>query len=200
MPKNKSNQGEDPIEQLPCKYEIEFTSRQNVMVAKCKECEGEGDLTDQKCLSGMLNAISKEFNIDSIILSHFVERFYEKNAVDVLRDMAGLVKEFDRLSFRDPLKQYFSEKEIPSQRSKCQACEKNPQNLFPELRGLFIMDIEKFYKNFTQRIRTVYTTTNEPKCKKCISTTNNDIIYIFDKLENLRTDILYKAFRVVEKT
>ncbi|UCF08837.1 MAG: hypothetical protein JSW28_03870 [Thermoplasmata archaeon] len=199
MPKNKQDKSGESVEQLPCKYDIEFSSRQNVMVAKCKECDGEGGLTDQKCLMGMLNAVSKEFNIDSIILSHYIERLYEKDAVDVLRHMARLVKEFDRLSIRNPLKQYFSEKEIPAQRSKCQGCDMNPQNLFPEMRQQFIMNVENFYMVFLDRVRSIYSASKDPKCKQCLSTTNSDIVYLFDKLEDLREDIIYKAFKIKVK-
>jgi hypothetical protein len=200
--KTKSNQGNVEEEELSCKWNVEHEYREIRIIADCKDCGGEGNLNESNCMKGILEAVSSENNADVVILSHFVETQYFGYSLELIRRMAQVMQELSQLSMREPYKEYFqTNKEMTSsqksqQKSTCERCKKNPQTLFPGLKQIFTTDIQEFYKNLFKSAKKM---NKGPTsfCGPCLKSTESDIVYMFNKLENLRAFIFYRGYNIV---
>lgn len=185
-----------------CRYNIKRESNKTKMIADCKECGGRATLKNSKCMIGILNAMSKEYNVDSIILSHYIETRYSDAAMDLLRKKVELLREFDQLSIREPYNEYFlNDDELTSaqkskQKTVCEKCGLKPSLIFTTLKNSFIKDIDHFYNDFSSLSGNI-AKHKEPQCSSCIKTSKSDFIYIFNRLEELRAFVVYEGFQIV---
>ena len=61
------------------------------LIIDCKEApESEADLRHPKCRSAVLGHLEHEFGVESVILSHYVERQYGPRAMEALRRILAL--------------------------------------------------------------------------------------------------------------
>lgn len=199
--KNKSQFGE---EEIVCKYRLQHDSNKVTMIADCKECGGGGEpnLNNRTCLTGILNGLSQEYNVDSVILSHYTETKYADASMEILRMMVEIVHDLEQMSIREPFKEYFaSDEELTSsqknqQKITCERCGLRPENLFDSLKKHFLGDLNLFYtelNNFSKQVEDNV----EDSCAKCMHATKSDLIYLFNKLENFRAYVIYKGFQIV---
>jgi hypothetical protein len=172
------------------------------MIASCKECDGKADLKDSICFSGILNGLCQEFNVDDIILSHYIESKYADDSMQVLRMMVEIVNELEHMGIRKPYAEYFeSDSDLSSsqknkQKDTCDKCALAPENIFTPLKKHFVKDLNVFYEEFNKLLGTIQKNSNET-CARCISETKSDLIYLFNKLENLRALVIYRGFQIV---
>ncbi len=188
----------DPI----CKYRLSFDSNKITMIASCKECDGKADLKDSHCFSGILNGLCQEFNVDDIILSHYIESKYADDSMQILRMMVEIINELEHMGIRNPYTEYFefdsdlSSSQKNKHKDTCEKCELSPENIFSSLKKHFVKDLNIFYEEFSTILGKVQGQNHE-KCARCVSETQSDLIYLFNKLENLRTLVIYKGFQIV---
>jgi hypothetical protein len=172
------------------------------MIADCKECSGKADLIDSTCLSGVLNGLYNEYNVGSVILSHYIETKYTHNSMQMLKMMVALLQDFEQLSIREPFMEYFQGNEELSsqfknqQKLKCDKCSLKPEKIFNGLKKGFLEDMNGFYENLMTISKNVGDNSNED-CALCINATQSDLMYLFSKLENLRSFVIYKGFQIV---
>ena len=189
-------------EQFVCKYHLQHDLNKITMVADCKECEGDSNLNNQSCLNAILNAMCQEYNVDSIILSHYVETKYADDSMQMLMMMVDIVHNLEQMSIREPFKEYFAnDPKLSSslknqQKNICEKCELKPEKVFSGLKKDFLRDITRFYTELDNVIREVGTNENEA-CNRCMKATKSDLLYLFKKLEDFRAYVIYKGFQIV---
>jgi hypothetical protein len=116
--------------------------------------------------------------------------------------MVEIVNELEHMGIRKPYSEYFeSDSDLPSsqkskQKDACEKCGVTPENIFNPLKKHFVKDLNVFYEEFNRLLGKIQDQNNE-KCAMCISVTKSDLIYLFNKLENLRAHVIYKGFQIV---
>ena len=198
----KENKQELEDQKAVCKYRLQRDSASITMIADCKECHGEANLTNSTCLSGILNGLYNEYNVNSVILSHYIETKYTHDSMQMLRMMVEILQDFEQLSIREPYNEYFKDNNQLSSQSKnqqkmeCEKCQLKPEKIFSRLKGDFLSDISGFYETLENISKEVaYKSNND--CELCINATESDFMYLFSKLENLRSFVIYKGFQIV---
>lgn len=197
--KNKSQSGD---EEFVCKYRLQHDSNKITMIADCKECGGESNLNDQACLTGILNGLCLEYNVESVILSHYTQTKYADESMQMLRMMVEIVNELEHMGIREPFEEYFAnDTRLASsfknqQKAKCEKCALKPEMVFTRLKKDFLQDLSLFYTDLDNLSKQVEAE-KERACAKCVKATKSDLIYLFNKLENFRAYVIYKGFQIV---
>jgi ssDNA-binding Zn-finger/Zn-ribbon topoisomerase 1 len=172
------------------------------MVAQCMDCRSDAGLHNKQCLTGILNGLAQEFNVDSVILSHYIETKYADESMRVLRMMVEFFQNLDQMAIRDPYNEYFADNEELSsstrnqQKGKCEKCAVKPEAIFSSLKKDFLKDVSKIYytfNNFTEKVAA----NREETCERCMRATKSDMVYLFNRLENFRAYVIYKGFQIV---
>ncbi len=184
---------------LTCNYEIGYEGREAKMIVHCKECPGAHSIKDDRCRAALIRALSQEYNINSITLSHHIETQYFGRSMELLSQMVYLINELDNLALRDPIDDYFRD-ERARKKHPCVTCGANPNRLFSELRKTFIRDLGEFFaqlKSLPKDIKRI----GEPTryCRKCQETTIDDLTYTFDMFEELARFLVFEGFNIVLK-
>jgi hypothetical protein len=106
------------------------------------------------------------------------------------------------MGIRKSYGEYFeSDSDLPSsqknkQKDACEECAYAPENIFTPLKKHFVGDLNVFYKEYNTLLGKIQDHSDE-SCARCISETKSDLIYLFNKLENLRALVIYKGFQIV---
>jgi hypothetical protein len=172
------------------------------MVADCKDCKGDADLNDQTCLTGVLNGLCQEYNVDEVILSHYIETKYTDDSMQMLMMMVNMVHDLEQMSIREPFGEYFAHDSRLSssfksqQKNVCEKCELRPERALSSLKKLLLMDISHFYTEFSDLSQKVENK-GEKACAECMKATKSDLVYLFNKLEGLRAFVIYEGFQIV---
>ena len=148
------------------------------LIVDCKEApESAATLRDPACLSAVLGHLEREFGIESVVLSHYVERQYGAKAMDALRHILTLANLLGQLGERPPSPNFpgVSRKQV---RAKCGACPFNPRTLFEGLRSRLGRGFVDFHAGFSESTEKLHRY-REPGCRACVSATTNDLIYVF---------------------
>lgn len=153
------------------------------LVVDCKEApESAADLRDPSCLAAVLAHLEREFGIESVVLSHFVERQYGADAMDALRRIVAMANLLNQLGSRPPAPNFpgLSRKKV---NAKCAACPFHPKTLFDGLRSRLERGYAEFHEAFTGATEQLHRY-KEPGCGTCVSATTNDLIYLFRSATN----------------
>lgn len=197
-----TDKSQERNEQFMCQYHLSREQNQIAMVADCKECDSEASLNHQTCLTGILNGLLQEYNVDSVVLSHYIETKYADDSMEMLMMMVDLIHELEQMSIRNPFKEYFSDDESLSSSSKsqqktaCEKCELRAESGFLVLKKAFLSDIAGFYDELSKFSKQV-NANKKDACAKCMKATESDLTYLFNKLEDFRAFVIYKGFQIV---
>ncbi len=185
-----------------CKYHLSHDSNKITMIAECKECEGEATLSQKTCFTGILNNLCQEFNVDDVVLSHYIETKYTSSSMQMLRMMVEIVHDLEHMGIREPFAEYFendptlSSSQKNQHKNSCAKCEFKPEKVFNPLKKHFLKDVSLFYDELKRIARQVETQENNT-CINCVKASKSDMIYLFNKLEDLRALVIYKGFQIV---
>lgn len=183
-----------------CRYELRQSERQCQIVARCSSCDGKGDLTEKRCFSGMLDALSQETNVNAVILSHYFERMYKDDGLEVLSRIVRIGSVLDQFASRNPLEHFQGEREKGRYGGLCRKCDVNPQKLFSDLKNSLFSELKGFYKELGDRSKSLMSflmSTDRTECRECVSKTSEDFVYVFNRLEEFRAFVMLKGFQVV---
>ncbi len=198
----KENKVSQDAQRTVCKYRLQRDTQAITMITDCKECKGHANLTDSTCLSGVLTGLYNEYNVDSVILSHYIETKYTHDSMQMLRMMVEILQDFEQLSIREPYNEYFKDNDQLTTQSQnqlklvCEKCILKPENIFMKLKRDFHSEISELYETLKRISQEVVNNSNDD-CSQCINATQSDLMYLFSKLENLRSFVIYKGFQIV---
>ena len=178
-----------------CSAQTRRTQSSNTLVIDCKDCDRTGILANSECLSNVLGLYMSEYNIDSIVLSGYIERQYSGNTIKLLEMMCSLAEAMDQLGTRNPVKEHFLDGE-KSDDPGCGTCDINPQNVFAQLRTQLVSDISEFYRAFVHFAQSVERG-REARCSQCLFHTGNDLVYLHNEMDTLRRYIIHEGFGIV---
>ena len=183
-----------------CNYEIEREIKTTLLL-NCRECGGASALNDKHCLKGVLEIFIEEPSVNNIVLSNFTEKQYHSDAVELLKSMVSIINEMEYLTIRNPSAEFgrcaANEKQP---KPNCVKCELYPKTLFKELKNLFVEDVDGLYQEISRILDVVNKDKEDvaaPVCKKCRSTTVDDITHLNTMLSKLESFVAYKGFSVV---
>lgn len=183
-----------------CNYEIGREIK-TILLLKCRECNGASTLNDKRCLKGVLEILIEEPSVNNIVLSNFIEKQYHSDAVELLKLMAAIINEMQYLTIRNPSTEVGKHTNDEGQpKPNCVKCELLPNKLFKELKNRFMEDVGLLYQEMSR----ILDIANKDKgdvsstvCKKCMSTTVDDITHLNTMLSKLESFVAYKGFSVV---
>lgn len=182
-----------------CSYELEREIKTTLLL-KCRECGCASTLNDKHCLKNVLEILVDESGVNNIVLSNFTEKQYHSDAVELLKLMVAIINEMEHAIIRDPMAEfdgYAANEKQP--KPNCVKCELHPKKLFKELRNLFMEDADELYLEISRISDIVKDKSDVAQtiCKKCRSTTLDDIVHLNAMLSKLESFVAYKGFSVV---
>ncbi len=203
-PAEAATADEAPSEGCQCPYAIVREGRLTKMVFDCREDPGPATLANRACRIRVLEALGREFAVDAVVLSDFIETQYTEESLELLLRLNELNQDLKRLGLRDPYAAYFAGREDLSsaqkskQRETCQGCTYNPMRMFPSLEETFAANVVKGYAEFGRGAEVLQGADRPPVCNPCLEASAGDFAYLHDRLEALRSHILYHGFRITE--
>lgn len=198
----RRNSDPDNGEERPCRYTLTRDANKVTMIARCMECQGGAGLDRKQCLSGILKGLAQEFNVDSVVLSHYIETKYTEDSMQVLRMMVEVLQNLEQMGIREPYEEYFADDERLSssqknqQKSKCDRCQLKPDTVFSTLKIEFSNNVSGFYDVFNEFTKEVAARA-EDNCNECIEATKGDMIFLFNRLEDFRAYVIHRGFKVI---
>jgi len=199
---SRATKSELKDEEFLCSYRLQHEPNKITLVADCKECNGEANLNNRTCLRGILNGLCQEYNVDSVILSHYIETKYAEESMHILRMMVEIVHDLEQMAIREPYEEYFANDDRlvqsfkSQQKAKCEKCDLKPEGIFFKLKNNFFDDLAILYEEAGEITKKIEEN-KERACAECMKGTKSDLIYLFNKLENLRAYVIYKGFQIV---
>jgi len=164
------------------------------LIVDCKDApDSASDLRDPSCLAAVLGHLERAFGIESVVLSHYVERQYGRATMDVLRRILAVVSLLDQLGTRPPAPNFpsLSRKEIAS---KCRACPYLPKTFFGGLRSRAVRGFAEFHATLSASTEKLHAY-REPGCNACVEATTSDLIYLFRSVSAIGEDALIQDVR-----
>jgi len=159
------------------------------LIVDCKDApDSASDLRDPTCLAAVLGHLERAFGIESVVLSHYVERQYGRATMTVLRRILAVLRLLDQLGTRPPAPNFpsLSRTEIAS---KCRACPFHPKTLFEGLRSRALRGFAEFHAALSASTEKLYGY-REPGCNACVSATTTDLVYLFRSVSAFGDDAL----------
>lgn len=150
------------------------------LVVNCKRCEREHSLSE--CLPALLLSLGDEYDIDSIIVSDFMEKQYIGPGVEILleiRDMAGEIESFSSRT---------------QKKDECLSCELRPSELYPELKRKFIENPGTIYGELRHLAEKANKKEGCPECKKSLK---EEIEFLGKRATSLKSDVLAEGFDII---
>lgn len=178
---------EGKVKGFECDYHIDHGAGKKQLVVECTGCNIEPDLNNQRCLGSVLNIMSEEVGIESVVLSHYEDTEYFGSAMDLLKKMVDFMDSIEDFTMRDPKEKYFdylSDKD--KKKLKCSDCELNPINVFPSLKKSFSESIEKYERQYNRIIQKIdRASLAHEECEECTFSTLDDLDYLQKEYEEL---------------
>ena len=197
--------GPPPFKPCSCEYRLQREANVAKVVGNCKETGGPASLAARECRARALEILSKEVNVDTLILSHFRETQYTVPAMELLQRLQRVVSELRQISLRNPYKTYFdgrkdlSAKEKKDQQKSCEECPWNPMTFFDGLAQKVVsLDAPEFYGTFVKDGERLLGAEKPEVCNPCLGASRGEMEYMSNELMGLRAFVLYEGFRVVE--
>ena len=162
------------------------------LIVDCKEApEASADLRDPACLAAVLRHLDREFGIEAVVLSHYVEKQYGPQAMEALRKILALARLVGQMASREPSPNFpgTPRKQVAA---KCAACAFNPHALFGRLREKVLEDFAAFHAEFLTSAEALRRY-RDPGCKACTAATANDLIYLFREAVNFGEALIEAA-------
>ncbi len=161
--------------------QAELQSSRGRLIVDCKEApEDAADLRDPACLAAVLGHLEREFGVESVVLSHYVEKQYGPRAMDVLRRILAYARLLNQVGTRRPTPAFagLSRKQVAA---RCGPCPFRPRALFSGLRERLLGRFGTFPAALTDAADRV-ALHRDPGCAACTATTVNDLAYLFKEL------------------
>ncbi len=165
---------------VTCDHEIRQEKGKRKLVINCKECDDDFSL--KHCLSGILLTLEKEYQVDTIILSDYVERQYSKEEVTLLKNIADLINRLERWASRS------------EDKKQCGDCPLHPPEMYSALRDSLLVDPGSAYSSLLKYSKELM---KKDGCPKCRRSTKEEFTVLSKQLLEVRSKVLEEAYGVV---
>lgn len=164
---------------IPCEYEISQKYSERGITIRCKECENDFDIGS--CISNIVMSMKGEYNIDSIILSDYIEKQYSRKSLKLLKKLRDLLEVFERFSSRK------------KEGKECADCPIAPDTMYSELKITMFNgdDVYQRYLDYTMDIMRL------EGCVECRRSAKEEFSFIGDRLLDLNSSVLMDAYGIL---
>lgn len=179
--------GEEEEEGFRCDYHIDQSGSKKRLTLECTDCDITPSLNNQRCLQGVIDIMSEEVGVDTVILSHYEDTEYFGPAMELLNTLVDFMDSIEDFTMRDPVEKYFDYLEDGDRRKlKCHDCQFNPSMVFPKLRRKFSEGIQEFDREFNRMIREIDRVSySHTECEECTFSTLQDLDYLKKEYDEL---------------
>jgi hypothetical protein len=187
-------------EEAACKYRTDSESNLVTLVFECRGCFRKGDLEDEVCMRGTLAALKTGFDTDALVLADYIETKYSRPVVEMLMRTAKIMNEAERFALRKPWQSpaLRKDKRQSEQQKMCIKCPIKPSSLFGQMKVGAAVSREHLFRTFNSSIERLNAVNKIEGCRNCIEISRGELLYIQRLLKELRTYVLYHAFKIVE--
>ncbi|MBS3816916.1 MAG: hypothetical protein KGY76_05075 [Candidatus Thermoplasmatota archaeon] len=165
---------------VPCEHQTKEDPEGRRLLIRCKDCEEDFSLSS--CLSGLILAFEDEYDIESIIISDYIERKYTGSSIKILAQIRDIAGEIESFSSRE------------EKNKKCENCEWSPSEFFPGLKKRFIEDPGGIYGDLSDSMKRSAQIKDCPNCEKALK---EELEIIGEKALRLRRDVLAEGFGII---
>lgn len=201
----KRAEGAEPLSPCACGYDLDREADVTKVIVHCKETGGPASLMERVCRARVLEILSQEVNVDAVVLSHFRETQYDRPAMELLQRLERVTSGFRHLALRNPFNTYFeSRADLPAREKKdqekeCEVCPWNPMTFFDALaKSVTEREPSELYERFREDGARLLGATKPEVCNPCLAASRGEMEYMALQLMELRSFVLFEAFRVVE--
>jgi len=200
----KRTKGAEAFRPCGCEYNLEREADVSKVIVHCKETGGPASLKERVCRARVLEILSQEVNVDSVVLSHFRETQYARPAMELLHRLERVTAGFRHLALRNPFKTYFEARaDMPprdkkDQEKECATCPWNPMTFFDALsKSVNEGEPSELYERFRADSARLLGATKPNVCNPCLAASRGEMEYMSNELMELQSFVLFEAFRVV---
>jgi hypothetical protein len=181
-----------------CSRSIGHEGRDLTLTLSCRDCGGKDPdggagppypLSNPKCLRNILEALSAEQGVDTLILAGHIETQIQSAGMAVMEKIVVLGNDLNHLSLRDP----------PKGSRDCARCGLHPQELFQDLRSVLLSDLADFPKALKGGISRVIAaaSSSDEACARCVGDTSGDLAFAAETFEGLARSLMKQGFQIV---
>ena len=152
----------------------------------CRECPGEGSLSNARCRAGCLRALGP--GTSSIVLAEYNEVRYSGDAVHALQHVSRVLEELDSFCVERHDMRALSG-------LRCEKCVYNPRRLYPGIRRALFLDIGECYARIRGPLLDRAPSVEE--CGECSRGVRDRLLLLLYMFEELRKVVLREGFGVV---
>lgn len=176
-----------------CSHEVRRSGNDKLIIMKCSQCSDPGDFFRPECRMGIISAISNEYNITGIELEEALVKRFQNTAFEVIKMLGNLYRIIESSANRMPPLQGRTKGGVT-----CQSCPMNPRSIFLPMEKIIASDISKLYSSvFDIAKKLKIARGKSAECNRCIDATKDDIVAVFNTLEQIRSEVLYHGYRIV---
>ena len=147
----------------------------------CARCQGAQDLRNDECRTAVIDALSREWAVDEIVLSRDSDVLYSSDCAELLSRMAGLVRLCRKLSESSPV------------RSECGGCLQNPRMVLSDIGDRALAHpIDLDLELPLTRIR------GDEGCRTCSDRLESCVEQVRKEYEAIRKTVTRMVFHVAE--
>jgi len=165
---------------VTCDHKIRQEEGKRKLIINCKECQDDFSLDN--CLPGILLALEKEYQIDSIIISDHIERQYGGEDIELLKNIAQLINRLERWTSRSGAKK------------QCSKCPIHPPEMYSDIRDSLLIDPGSAYSSLLEYSRELM---KKSGCAECRRSTKEEFTVLSKELLGLKSKVLSEAYGVV---
>jgi type IV secretory pathway ATPase VirB11/archaellum biosynthesis ATPase len=167
-----------------CEFEMRPVGDRVDLTVHCKSCDGKASLLERGCRNGILGILLEEPIPDSIILAGFVETLYEDVAVELVQKLTDTLRAVIGFGKRRP----------GDDSERCFNCKKGPAYVFNRIERAFKKSLPAFSREV--KLQSSGLSANRDSCKRCLESTKSDLRSLSIGLDELRSWILGRAFKI----
>ncbi len=183
-----------------CRHKV-VHERRILLEIDCEGCKEDGALDDPVCRKGVISALKLNPNVEAVITSHYREIQYVDGSMEILESICKFLETMGKMSIRDPYAELFGKTDTRKKDHNpaiCEACSIYPEIVFSELKDGMMTDLNKAYDSFSKITGQVMCFKPvRTECGECHSILSQDLVYLFNQMEDLRASILHRGFQIM---
>jgi hypothetical protein len=188
-----------PEQHRTCKHQIVHELKRTNLTIDCEGCSEEASAENPMCRRAILSALKLNPNVNSIVTSHFREIQYIDHSIETMVEMTAFIQKLDKISSRDAYLEHFgNEKRKDHTPATCQSCPINPKTMLNDMKGNVLENFVRAYESYANATAAIQAfRPSKQECASCHKAISDDMVYLFNEMEELRALILRRGFNIV---